>query len=182
MDTWWHSNQSASTSSRVGSFLNPAAFNNSGPPLSYLHVEHNLPCSEICHRPTRANPWRLASLPFNAQWYQLANTLRRFISSLLLRCHQSGRAYFSLSFDTCQDTSWSSGIIYIYWSVVKGKMIHVLNHLRTMPWRHVGEWIYSSNFLDVGTRWRWVLSIRPLSLCTGKEPRCSLHRRLLISH
>jgi hypothetical protein len=25
-----------------------------------------------------------------------------------------------------------------------------------MPWRHVGEWMYSSTILDLGTTWRWV--------------------------
>jgi hypothetical protein len=26
-----------------------------------------------------------------------------------------------------------------------------------MPWRRMGEWRYSSSFLDFGTRWRWVV-------------------------
>jgi hypothetical protein len=31
-----------------------------------------------------------------------------------------------------------------------------------MPWRHMGEWGYSSTFLHLGTSWRWVVSFTPL--------------------
>jgi hypothetical protein len=49
---------------------------------------------------------------------------------------------------------------------VKGKVF--------TPWRHMGELRYSSNILDLGTRWRWVVSfiLRPL------YPRYPLGRRL----
>jgi hypothetical protein len=55
----------------------------------------------------------------------------------------------------------------------------VLNYLSTMPWRHTEEWRYSSTILDLGTRWRWVVSYthRPLYLW-GKSPRFLLDRRL----
>jgi hypothetical protein len=33
-----------------------------------------------------------------------------------------------------------------------------------MPWRHMGEWRYSSIILDLGTRWRWGISFMPLPL------------------
>jgi hypothetical protein len=33
---------------------------------------------------------------------------------------------------------------------------------RSTPWRHIGEWRYSSTILDLGTRWRWVVSLTPL--------------------
>jgi hypothetical protein len=40
-----------------------------------------------------------------------------------------------------------------------------------MPWRYMGEWGYSSNLLDLGTRWRWAVSFTPLPLYPpGKEP------------
>jgi hypothetical protein len=50
---------------------------------------------------------------------------------------------------------------------VKGKVV-VLNYLSTLPWRHMGEWRYRSTFLDLGARWRWVVSF----------PRYPLNRRL----
>jgi hypothetical protein len=40
----------------------------------------------------------------------------------------------------------------------KGKVAPVLNYLSTMPWRHMGEWRYSSTILDLGTRWKWVVA------------------------
>jgi hypothetical protein len=33
-----------------------------------------------------------------------------------------------------------------------------------MPWRHMGEWRYSSTFLDLSTIWKWVLRFTPLQL------------------
>jgi hypothetical protein len=30
-----------------------------------------------------------------------------------------------------------------------------------MPWRQVGKWRYSSTILDLGGRWRWVVSFTP---------------------
>jgi hypothetical protein len=33
-----------------------------------------------------------------------------------------------------------------------------------MPWRHIWEWRYSSTFLDLGIRLRWVVSFTPLPL------------------
>jgi hypothetical protein len=33
-----------------------------------------------------------------------------------------------------------------------------------MPWIHMGEWRYSSTFLGLGIRWRWVVSCTPLPL------------------
>jgi hypothetical protein len=33
-----------------------------------------------------------------------------------------------------------------------------------MPLRRIGEWSYSSTFLDLGTRWRWVVSFTPMPL------------------
>jgi hypothetical protein len=48
-----------------------------------------------------------------------------------------------------------------------------------MPWRHIGEWRYSSTILDLCTRWRWVISFTPLPLYReGKSPRYPLDRRL----
>jgi hypothetical protein len=43
----------------------------------------------------------------------------------------------------------------------------------------MGEWRYSSNFLDLGTRWRRVVSFTPLPLYPrGKRLRYPLDRRL----
>jgi hypothetical protein len=48
-----------------------------------------------------------------------------------------------------------------------------------MPRRHVREWRYSATILDVGTRWRRMVSImtRPL-YSRGKSPWYSFNRRL----
>jgi hypothetical protein len=41
------------------------------------------------------------------------------------------------------------------------------------------EWMYSSIILDLGIRWRWVVSFTPRSLYSrGKTPRNPLVRRL----
>jgi hypothetical protein len=37
----------------------------------------------------------------------------------------------------------------------------MLNQLSTMPKRHMREWRYSSTILDLGIRWRWVVSFMP---------------------
>jgi hypothetical protein len=62
---------------------------------------------------------------------------------------------------------------------VNGK-IPVLNYLSTMPWRHMGEWRYSCTILlDLGTRWRWVISFTPQPLYPwGKRSWYPLDRRL----
>jgi hypothetical protein len=43
---------------------------------------------------------------------------------------------------------------------VKGK-VPVLNYLSTVPWKHMGEWRYSSISLDLGTRRKYVVSFMP---------------------
>jgi hypothetical protein len=43
-----------------------------------------------------------------------------------------------------------------------------------IPWRRMGELRYSSTILDLGTRWRWVVSFMPRPL----YPRYPLDRRL----
>jgi hypothetical protein len=57
---------------------------------------------------------------------------------------------------------------HIYWLSIlyrqtKGRVFPVLNLLSTMPWWHMGELSYSSTFVDLGTRWRWVVSFTLLS-------------------
>jgi hypothetical protein len=48
-----------------------------------------------------------------------------------------------------------------------------------MPCRHMGEWRYSSNILDLGTRWRRVVSFTPRPLYPrGKSRQYLLDRRL----
>jgi hypothetical protein len=57
---------------------------------------------------------------------------------------------------------------------IKGKVVPVLNELSTTQWRRMGKWRYSSTILDLGTRWRGVVSITP----RGKCPRYPFDRRL----
>jgi hypothetical protein len=48
-----------------------------------------------------------------------------------------------------------------------------------MSWRHMWKWSYSSNFLDLSTRWWWVVSFMPWPLYSqGKNPWCPLGRSL----
>jgi hypothetical protein len=48
-----------------------------------------------------------------------------------------------------------------------------------MSWRHIGGWRYSSTFLDLGTRWRWVDSYKSLPLYhRGNNLRYLLDMRL----
>jgi hypothetical protein len=51
---------------------------------------------------------------------------------------------------------------------VKFEFVPVLNWLTTMPWRHIGEWNYSSIFLDLGIRWRWVVNFTLLPSTSGE--------------
>jgi hypothetical protein len=37
--------------------------------------------------------------------------------------------------------------------------------IKHMQWRCMGEWRYSSTILDLGTRWRWVVSFTTQPLC-----------------
>jgi hypothetical protein len=62
---------------------------------------------------------------------------------------------------------------------VKSEVAPVLNTLSTTPWKHMGEWRYSSTILDLRTRWRLSgqLHARPL-YPWGKRPRYQLDRRL----
>jgi hypothetical protein len=55
----------------------------------------------------------------------------------------------------------------------KGKDVPVLNPLSTTPWR-MGELRYSFTILDLGSRWRWVVSFTSRLLYT----RGPFHRRL----
>jgi hypothetical protein len=48
-----------------------------------------------------------------------------------------------------------------------------------MPWREMGKWKYSSTFLGLGTRWRWVVSFTTLPLYPwGKSPQYPSDGRL----
>jgi hypothetical protein len=61
----------------------------------------------------------------------------------------------------------------------KGKFVSVLNELSTTPWRRMEEWRYSSTILDLGTRWKWVVSFTTRSLYPrGKSPLYRLNMRL----
>jgi hypothetical protein len=46
----------------------------------------------------------------------------------------------------------------------KGKQVYVINELSTTSWKLTGECKYSSTILDLGTRWKWVVSFMPRSL------------------
>jgi hypothetical protein len=52
--------------------------------------------------------------------------------------------------------------------------------LSTTPWRHIWRVeVKLHAFYDLGTRWRWVATFTPRSLCPqGKSPRYPLDRRL----
>jgi hypothetical protein len=61
----------------------------------------------------------------------------------------------------------------------KGKVVPVLNCLSSTPWPRIGEWRYRTTVLDLGTRWRWVVSFRHRLLYSQrKSPRHLLDRRL----
>jgi hypothetical protein len=48
-----------------------------------------------------------------------------------------------------------------------------------MPWRHIGEWRYSSTIFDLGTRWKGGVRFKPRPLQPrGKSTRYPLHRVL----
>jgi hypothetical protein len=61
----------------------------------------------------------------------------------------------------------------------KNQVVPLLNELSTASWRRMGEGQYSSTILDLGSRWRWVVSFTPWRIYPrGKSTRCPLDRRL----
>jgi hypothetical protein len=46
-------------------------------------------------------------------------------------------------------------------ALYKGKFVPVLNWRSTSPWKHIGEWWYSSRICNIHTRLRWVISFYP---------------------
>jgi hypothetical protein len=61
----------------------------------------------------------------------------------------------------------------------KSKVVPVLNWLSITHWRRVRKCRYSSIILDLGSRWRWVISFTPWPLYPqGKSPRYPLDRWL----
>jgi hypothetical protein len=68
---------------------------------------------------------------------------------------------------------------YLYF-IMSGKVIPVLNCvIKHYAMKTYGKWRYSSIILNLGTRWRWVVSLTPLPLYPrGWGPRYSLDRRL----
>jgi hypothetical protein len=67
-----------------------------------------------------------------------------------------------------KQTFWGS---HCRWKV-KVKIVPVLNQLNSVPWKRMGGWRYSFTILDLGTRWRWVVSFPPLPLYSrGNRPR-----------
>jgi hypothetical protein len=62
---------------------------------------------------------------------------------------------------------------------LQSRFVLVLNLLDSMPWKYMGKWRYSSTILDLGTRWRWVVSFISVTLYPRwKNPRYPLERRL----
>jgi hypothetical protein len=67
---------------------------------------------------------------------------------------------------------------YICQVEVKSKFIHGVIYLSTAPWRRMGEWRYISTILDLGTRWRWVISFTLLPLYPLKSSnQCPFYTR-----
>jgi hypothetical protein len=65
----------------------------------------------------------------------------------------------------------SEPILAQFWTQGKDKVVPVLNSLSTTPWKHMGEWRYSSISLQLGNRWWWVVSFTPQLLYSrGKQP------------
>jgi hypothetical protein len=72
----------------------------------------------------------------------------------------------------CTGGEWSCWVVSL--------SVDSFHYLSTMLLRHMGQWRYSCNILlDLGTRWRWVVSFTPQLLYPrGKRPRYALDRRL----
>jgi hypothetical protein len=63
-------------------------------------------------------------------------------------CQSRLKVSLSLCLNITYEGIWNS----------KGNVIPGLNSLSIMPWGHMGDWRYSSTILNLGTRWRWVVS------------------------
>jgi hypothetical protein len=61
----------------------------------------------------------------------------------------------------------------------KEKIVPVPNYLSTVSWRLIAELRYISTILDLGTKWKRVVSFKPRPLYRrGDIPRYPLYRRL----
>jgi hypothetical protein len=75
-------------------------------------------------------------------------------------------------------------LFYTYRNFVSGKdkaklSLYLIIKFSTMPWRHIREWRYSLTILNLGTRWRWVVSFKPQPLYSwGFVLQYPLDRRL----
>jgi hypothetical protein len=59
---------------------------------------------------------------------------------------------------------------------IKVKVVSLINYLSTTPLKHVGECRCSSNLLDLGRRWRWVVNLTVRLLYPqGKSPQYPLN-------
>jgi hypothetical protein len=75
---------------------------------------------------------------------------------------------------------WSSPLTsHLTGNNVKVKIKLCLCLIKHYSMKKTGEWSYSSTILDIGTRWRWVVSSTPGPLYPReKSPRYELDRRL----
>jgi hypothetical protein len=62
-------------------------------------------------------------------------------------------------------------------NIKTGKLFPVPDDLSSIPYRRIKEWSHSSVNLNLGTRWRWVVSVIFQSLFfRGKDHQCPLKR------
>jgi hypothetical protein len=50
--------------------------------------------------------------------------------------------------------------------------------MKTTPLRCMRKWRYRSTFLDLGTNWRWMVSVMPRLLCPREKALVPLNRRV----
>jgi hypothetical protein len=59
------------------------------------------------------------------------------------------------------------------------KFVLVFNYLSTIPWRHMRVWRYPSTIIDLGTRWKRMISFTPRPLYPhGNRLQYPQNRRL----
>jgi hypothetical protein len=82
-------------------------------------------------------------------------------ASQVLTYHHPPRPSPPRSFRQQKVSAVTQSVMFHYRSLSCYYELILIKRLSTMPWRCMGEWRYISIFLDLSTKWRWVVSLSP---------------------
>jgi hypothetical protein len=81
-----------------------------------------------------------------------------------------------------KDTKKQAHVLRVFylqiWKGYKGKVVSVVNYVRTIPWRRMVDWKIAPPRSYLGTRWKFMKRITPCSLYPGEKVQYELDRSL----